>query len=276
MLGVRTLGISENRVEDLRCTVEFPWARGGVDKIEGGQSAEESVVPIQVADEPRDAMMGWVAVDKSWQCRSRCVSVSGGNEEGKSVLEKAVQARIQALRPVGLPWEKAGGDVQLFVEKLEFFRLRFEVLKIGMGKNEVENQQPLPNEVGGVEAMIPKVLPANQIVNLAGGELEDVSLVAVLGRLGMMLREQFSGKPMDKTALGLAGEREELVACEVSRMGSGQVKKTSFLLVVTRVSQPVEVILMWIEGGFGVHAVASSIHLIAWIRPAIDIYVFGA
>ena len=36
MIGVRTLGISESRVENLGSTVEFPWARGGVDKIEGG------------------------------------------------------------------------------------------------------------------------------------------------------------------------------------------------------------------------------------------------
>ena len=112
-------------------------------------------------------MMGWVAVDKSGQCRSWRGSISGGDEDRKPVLEKAVQARIHALRPVGLPWEKAGGDVQLFVEKLEFVRLRFKVLKIGVGQDEVENQQPCPNEVGGVKPMIPKVLLADQIVNLA-------------------------------------------------------------------------------------------------------------
>jgi len=38
----------------------------------------------------------------------------------------------------------------LFVEKLEFFLLGFEVLKIGVGQDKVENKQPLPNEVGGV------------------------------------------------------------------------------------------------------------------------------
>jgi hypothetical protein len=36
-----------------------------------------------------------------------------------------------------------------------------------MGQDEVENQQPFPSEVGGVRPMIPKVLLANQIVNLA-------------------------------------------------------------------------------------------------------------
>ena len=54
-------------------------------------------------------------------------------------------------------------------------------------------------------------------------------------------------------------------------MGSGHVNKTSLLLVVAKVSQPVEVLLMWIKGRFGVHAVASSIHSNAWMRPAIDI-----
>jgi len=80
----------------------------------------------------------------------------------------------------------------------------------------------------------------------------------------MMLSQQFGRKPMNKTALGLVGEAEELAACEVSRMGSCQVKKTSLLPVVAKVSHPVEVILMWIDGRFGVHAVASSVHLIAW------------
>jgi len=65
MLGVRTLGISENRDENLGCTVEFPVARGGIDEIESGQATEESLVPVQVAGKPRGAMMGWVAVDKS-------------------------------------------------------------------------------------------------------------------------------------------------------------------------------------------------------------------
>src|SRR6266567_5805389 len=95
--------------------------------------------------------------------------------------------------------------------------------------------------------------------------------MSVLGCLGMMLSQQFGRKPMNKTALGLVGEAEELAACEVSRMCSYQVKKTSLLLVVAKVSQPVEVLLMWIKGRFGVHAVASSIHSNAWMRPAIDI-----
>jgi hypothetical protein len=83
--------------------------------------------------------------------------------------------------------------------------------------------------------------------------------MTVLGCLSMTLSQQFGRKPMNQTALGLVGEREELVACEVSRMCSGQEKKTSLLLVVANVSQPVEVILMWIKGQCGVHAVASSV-----------------
>src|SRR6266567_3295460 len=59
-----------------------------------------------------------------------------------------------------------GRYAQLFVGKLEFPPLGFEVLKIGVGEDEVENQQPRPNEVGGVEPMVPKLLLANQIVNL--------------------------------------------------------------------------------------------------------------
>jgi len=45
--------------------------------------------------------------------------------------------------------------------------LRFEILKIGVSEDEVENQQPPPNEIAGVGPMITKVLLANQIVNLA-------------------------------------------------------------------------------------------------------------
>jgi len=37
MLGVWTLGISENRGENLGCAVEFPVARGGVDELKSGQ-----------------------------------------------------------------------------------------------------------------------------------------------------------------------------------------------------------------------------------------------
>src|SRR5450432_3864672 len=167
MIGVWTIGISENRGKNLGCAVKFPWARAGVEEIEGRQSAEENLVPIQVAGKPRDAMMGRVAIDKSVQCRSWCASISGGNEDGKPVLEKAVQARIEALRPIGLHWEKAGWYAQLFVEKLEFFLLGFEVLKIGVGQDEVKNQQSRTNEIGSVRPMIPKVFLANQIVNLA-------------------------------------------------------------------------------------------------------------
>jgi hypothetical protein len=163
MLGVWTLGIPKNRREKLGCTVEFPGARGGIDKIEARQSAQENLVPIQVAGEPRDAMMGWVAIDKSGQCRSWCASISGGNEEGKPLLEKAVQARVDALRSVGLPSEKASGDAQLFMKKLEFFPLGFEVWKIRMGQDEVENQQSRPNEIGSVRPMIPQGLLGNQI-----------------------------------------------------------------------------------------------------------------
>jgi len=161
-------------------------------------------------------MMGWVAINKSRQCRSWSASISGEDEDRKPVLEKAVQARIQALRPIGLPQEKTGWYAQLFVEKLEFVLLGFEVLKIGVSQDEVENKQPLPNEVGGVEPMNPKVLLANQIINLAGSELENVGLMTVLGCMGMMLSQQFGCKPMDKTALGLVGEAEKLAACEVS------------------------------------------------------------
>jgi hypothetical protein len=157
MFGVRTLGISENRVENLGCAVEFPAAWGGVDEFEGGQPTQESLVPIQVAGEPRDATMGWVAVDKSGQSRSWCASISGGNEERKSVL----QGRVQAFRDVGSPWGKAGWQAQLFAEKLEFFLFGFDILKIGVRQDEVENQQPRPNEVSGVEPMISEILLAN-------------------------------------------------------------------------------------------------------------------
>ena len=99
--------------------------------FEGGQPTQENLVPIQVVGKPRDAMMGWVAVDKSGQRRCWCVSTSGGNEEGKSVLEKAAQAPINPVTPVGLLKKKAGWYIELLVEKLEFFLLGVEVLKIG-------------------------------------------------------------------------------------------------------------------------------------------------
>src|SRR5690242_4365724 len=111
--------------------------------------------------------MGWVAVNKSWQRSTLCGSISGGNEERKSVLEIAFQGQVQACGDVGLPWEKAGWSSQLFVEKLEFLLLGFEVLKIRAGQDEIENQESDPNEIAGVGAMITKVLLANQIVNLA-------------------------------------------------------------------------------------------------------------
>jgi len=167
MLGVWMVRIPEYRREDLGCTLKFPLAWGGVDEIKGGQATQENLVPIQVAGEPRDAMMGRVAVDKSGQVRHGFASVSRGDEDREPFPEIAVQGRVQARRPVGLPWEKAGRYAQLFVEKLRFFDLRFEVLKIGMGQDEVENQQPGPNEISGVGPMIPKVLLANQIVKLA-------------------------------------------------------------------------------------------------------------
>jgi hypothetical protein len=52
LLRVWTVRIAEKRGENLGCTVEFPVAWGGVDEIEGGQPAEESLVPVQVAGEP--------------------------------------------------------------------------------------------------------------------------------------------------------------------------------------------------------------------------------
>lgn len=73
----------------------------------------------------------------------------------------------------------------------------------------------------------------------------------------MMLSQQRGGEAMNKTALGFVGEAEELVACEISGMGSSQVKKTSLLLVETKVSQPVELILMWVGARFGVYLLAS-------------------
>jgi len=103
MLGVRTVHILKKRSKDLGCAVESPVAWGGVDEFENGQPTQENLVPIQVAGEPRDAMVGWVAVDKSGHCRSWRASISGGNEDRKPVLEKAGQARLQALRPIGLP-----------------------------------------------------------------------------------------------------------------------------------------------------------------------------
>lgn len=64
--------------------------------------------------------------------------------------------------------------------------------------------------------------------------------MAVLGRSGVMLCEQSSGKPMNQTALGLVGEREELVTREVSRMCGDQIKKASFLIVVAEINEGCE------------------------------------
>jgi len=64
--------------------------------------------------------------------------------------------------------------------------------------------------------------------------------MTVLGCLGVMLSQPFGGKPMNKTALGFVGEAEELVTCEVSGMGPGQVKKTSLLLVVAEINEGCE------------------------------------
>jgi hypothetical protein len=81
--------------------------------------------------------------------------------------------------------------------------------------------------------------------------------MTVLGCLGMMLSQQLGGKAMNNTALVFVGEAEELVACEVSGMGSSQVEKMSLLLVEAKVSQPVELMLMRVEARFGVHAVVD-------------------
>jgi hypothetical protein len=90
VLGVWTVRISENRGENLGCTVEFPVAWGGVDDFEGGQPTQENLVPIQVVGKPRDAMMGWVAINKGGPRQYWGGSIFGGNKEGKSVLEKAI------------------------------------------------------------------------------------------------------------------------------------------------------------------------------------------
>lgn len=45
---------------------------------------------------------------------------------------------------------------------------------------------------------------------------------------------------MNKTALGLVGEAEELVTCEVAGMGGRQIKKTSFLIVVAQINEGCE------------------------------------
>jgi hypothetical protein len=44
-------------------------------------------------------------------------------------------------------------------------------------------------------------------------------------------------------------------------MDSGEIKKTSLLLVIAKFSQPVEVILMWVEARFGVHPLPPSARL---------------
>jgi len=66
--------------------------------------------------------------------------------------------------------------------------------------------------------------------------------MTILDCLGMMLSQQLGGEAMNNTALGLVGEAEELVACEISGMGSSQVKKMSLLLVEAKISQHFEVI----------------------------------
>src|SRR5438270_13731670 len=91
--------------------------------------------------------------------------------------------------------------------------------------------------------------------------------MTILGCLGMMLSQQLGGKAMNNTALVFVGEAEELVACEVSGMGSSQVEKMSLLLVEAKVSQPVELILMWVEARFGVHAVVDF--------PSVENYGLG-
>ena len=73
----------------------------------------------------------------------------------------------------------------------------------------------------------------------------------------MMLSQQRGGEPMNNTALGFVGETEKLAACEVSGMDSSQVEKMSLLLVEAKVSQPVELILMWVEARFGVYLLPS-------------------
>lgn len=73
----------------------------------------------------------------------------------------------------------------------------------------------------------------------------------------MLLSQQLGGEAMNNTALGFVGEAEELVACEIPGMGSSQVKKMSLLLIEAIVSQPVELILMWIEARFGVYLLPS-------------------
>ncbi len=94
MLGVRTVHILKKRSKDLGCAVKFPASRSGINQIEGRQPTQENVVPIQVAGKPRDATMGWVAINKSGQCRSWRTSISGGDEDGKPVLEIALQGRV--------------------------------------------------------------------------------------------------------------------------------------------------------------------------------------
>src|SRR5260370_3507257 len=143
-------------------------------------------------------------------------------QNGKAVHEIPIRLRLR-LRPlVGPVRQKGMRKAKLLVEVADFFVLGFEVVEVGMGQNEVQDQQPGADEFVGKAAAIAGIVLVYGFIEGAREEIVDQGVTGEPGGSDVAMFESLDGQAAGPDRASDSGQAGEQLLGEVARAGGAQ------------------------------------------------------
>src|SRR2546427_68448 len=117
-------------------------------------------------------------------------------------------------------------DPQFVTKETDLVLLRFEVVQILVGQNEVQKHETGTHEIKRVPFTVAEVVLVDLSVDGAGKQMKDGAPAHVIPDRGMTALEDFLGERCGPLSVSSAGEGAEVSQGEVARVNRNDIEKT--------------------------------------------------
>src|SRR5438309_8796861 len=214
--------------------------RGDIEKPETLELPEEPLVSTQMRNEMGRCFKAGIHVAQGDHRRS--TRERRRKKQGKLVDEIA-EGGI-AIKPalVNLGRQRVLGDPQFVTKEMDLVLLRFEVVQILVGQNEVQKDEPGTHEIERVPFTVPQVVLVDLPVDGAGKQMKDGAPAHVIPDRSVTPLEDFLRERCGPLSVRSTSEGAELPQREVARVDRNEIEKTGLRFGVAEFLDPFDVV----------------------------------
>src|SRR5882762_6760219 len=163
-------------------------------------------------------------------------------KQGKLVDEIAEGRLAIGAALVNLGRQRVLWDPQFITKETDLVLLRFEVVQILVGQNEVQKHEAGTHEIERVPLAVAQVVLVDLSVDGAGKQMKDGAPAHVIPDRGMTPLEDFLGERCGPLPVSCASETAELSKGEEARVDRSNIEKTGVRFGVAEFLDPFDVV----------------------------------